>query len=85
MEGVPTFAVTQGAGKPPAGVAVGAGVLVGAGVAVGGTGVAVGGTGVAVGGAGVGVGAVSSYTFSAVGANHAIKALFKKKSRLVWW
>jgi len=34
---------------------------------------------------GVGVGAVSSYTFSAVDANHAIKALFKKKSRLVWW
>ncbi|NPV04000.1 MAG: hypothetical protein HPY67_04630 [Syntrophaceae bacterium] len=34
---------------------------------------------------GVSVGAVSAYTFSAVNANHAIKALFKKKSRLVWW
>jgi len=34
---------------------------------------------------GAGVGAVSAYTFSAVSANHTIKALFKKKSRLVWW
>ena len=34
---------------------------------------------------GAGVGAVSAYTFSAVNANHTIKALFKKKSRLVWW
>jgi len=34
---------------------------------------------------GAGVGAVSAYTFSAVDANHTIKALFKKKSRLVWW
>lgn len=34
---------------------------------------------------GVSVGAVSSYTFSAVKANHSIKALFKKKYAWLWW
>ena len=34
---------------------------------------------------GVSVGAVSSYTFSAVRANHSIKALFKKKYSWLWW
>lgn len=34
---------------------------------------------------GVSVGAVSAYTFSAVNANHSIKALFKKKYSWLWW
>lgn len=34
---------------------------------------------------GVSVGAVSSYTFSAVNANHSIRALFKKKYAWLWW
>jgi len=34
---------------------------------------------------GVSAGAVSSYTFSAVKANHTIKALFKKKYSWLWW
>lgn len=34
---------------------------------------------------GVSAGAVSSYTFSAVKANHSIKALFKKKYSWLWW
>jgi hypothetical protein len=34
---------------------------------------------------GVSVGAVSSYTFSAVKANHSIKALFKRKYSWLWW
>jgi hypothetical protein len=34
---------------------------------------------------GVSVGAVSSYTFSAVKANHTIKALFKRKYAWLWW
>lgn len=34
---------------------------------------------------GISVGAVSSYTFSAVKANHSIKALFKRKYSWLWW
>jgi hypothetical protein len=34
---------------------------------------------------GVSIGAVSSYTFSAVKANHSIKALFKRKYSWLWW
>ncbi len=34
---------------------------------------------------GVSVGAVSAYTFSAVNANHSIKAFFKRKYAWLWW
>lgn len=34
---------------------------------------------------GVSVGAVSSYTLSAINANHSIRALFKKKYSWLWW